>query len=490
MNIAGATICILTTICALMPLGITDSAVKSEETKTEPSAKQNTSAICTKCVCDVENSLIDCTNKLTDWFTDEEWKSLKNQTIVFESIKMEHNNLTTIPALPTYGVKNLYLGYNQIASITLGAFQNLTELTKLDLSNNKLTSKALVPDVFKGPYSQQDFEPLKNLKSLNLGYNLIHSLNDDLFEHLPYLEELSLSSNTFQVIDRLTETAVAGLSSLKVLDMSFMELSTLPDTILHGPRDLDTLILSGNLFKQVPKALSFSKNLKRLVLDENPIGNLEGENVFPAMTSLKYLRMAYMQDIYKIGPGAFSELQNLTELILSDNKMLTELDLHALSKNVTGGDFLDYPPLDKLYLNNCNLTTLPREFIVRWDKLSVLDLRFNPWDCHTSNEYMIKYLIPRVNSTTPLLAKNVKCEYPEELKGVEVLKIVNGDFESATQGSSLVWIGIIIAILLAIPLILAGMAVYKRGHCRLCKKNEAANRTLYSRTSFNEDFHI
>lgn len=103
---------------------------------------------------------------------------------------------------------------------------------------------------------------------------------------------------------------------------------------------------------------------------------------------------------------------------------------------------------------------------------------------------MIKYLIPRVNSTTPLLAKNVKCEYPEDLKGVEVLRIVNGDFESAIQGSSLVWIGIIVAILLAIPLILAGMAVYKRGHCRLCKKNEAANRTLYSRTSFNEDFHI
>lgn len=129
---------------------------------------------------------------------------------------MEHNNLTTVPVLPTYGVKNLYLGNNQIASITLGAFQNLTELTRLDLSKNQLTSKALLPDVFKGPYSQHDFEPLKTLKSLNLGYNLIHSLNDDLFEHIPNLEELSLCSNTFKVIDRLTETALAGLSALKV----------------------------------------------------------------------------------------------------------------------------------------------------------------------------------------------------------------------------------------------------------------------------------
>lgn len=129
---------------------------------------------------------------------------------------MEHNNYTTIPKFPTYGVKNLYLGYNQISSITIGAFQNLTELSRLDLSNNKLTSKNLLPDVFKGPFSEQDFEPLKNLRSLNLGYNLLHFLNDDLFEHLPNLEELILCSNTFQVIDKLTETALSGLSALKV----------------------------------------------------------------------------------------------------------------------------------------------------------------------------------------------------------------------------------------------------------------------------------
>lgn len=59
--------------------------------------------------------------------------------------------------------------------------------------------------------------------------------------------------------------------------MSYMELKTLPETIFHGPRGLETLIASGNLFNQVPKALSYAKNLKRLVLDENPITNLEGE---------------------------------------------------------------------------------------------------------------------------------------------------------------------------------------------------------------------
>lgn len=175
------------------------------------------SAVCTKCSCDIKDSLLDCTDKLDRWFSPAEWKTLQDGDVIFETMKFSHNNFTNIPAVPTYGVKYLYFDNNQISSIAIGAFQNLTELASLDLANNKLTAKSLVPDVFKGPYSKNDFEPLKNLKSLNLGYNLLHSLNDDLFEHLPHLEELILCSNSFNVIDKLTETAVSGLTSLKVI---------------------------------------------------------------------------------------------------------------------------------------------------------------------------------------------------------------------------------------------------------------------------------
>ncbi|XP_030562611.1 leucine-rich repeat transmembrane neuronal protein 3 isoform X3 [Drosophila novamexicana] len=461
---------------------------KPKDTLKKEELPQN--IVCNKCNCDSENSLIDCTNKLNEWFSENEWAIIQNDKLIFETIKMEHNNYTTIPKFPTYGVKNLYLGYNQISSITIGAFQNLTELSRLDLSNNKLTSKNLLPDVFKGPFSEQDFEPLKNLRSLNLGYNLLHFLNDDLFEHLPNLEELILCSNTFQVIDKLTETALSGLSALKVLDMSYMELKTLPETIFHGPRGLETLIASGNLFNQVPKALSYAKNLKRLVLDENPITNLEGENVFPAMTYLKYLSISYMPELYKIGQGALNNLQNLTELILSDNKMLTEIDEYALAKNVTGANFLDYPPLEKLYLNNCNLTALPRTLIVRWDKLYVIDLRFNPWNCDASNEFMINYLIQRINNSTPLLATNVKCELPQQLKGVEVLNVANDKLLGSSRNGSLVWIVIIVCVLLAVPITISGVIFYRRGYCRCVQKDETAKRALYSRANFSEDFHI
>lgn len=56
-----------------------------------------------------------------------------------------------------------------------------------------------------------------------------------------------------------------------------MQLSQLPHEILHSSDELDTVILTGNLFKELPtEALSYSIRLKRLNLDENPIVEIGG----------------------------------------------------------------------------------------------------------------------------------------------------------------------------------------------------------------------
>lgn len=54
-----------------------------------------------------------------------------------------------------------------------------------------------------------------------------------------------------------------------------MELSTIPDTMFHSPIELETLILTGNLFQTLPIALEKTSRLKKLVLDENPLKNFE-----------------------------------------------------------------------------------------------------------------------------------------------------------------------------------------------------------------------
>ncbi|XP_022231450.2 insulin-like growth factor-binding protein complex acid labile subunit [Drosophila obscura] len=471
--------------------GDTDNNTLSRETTiTKNFAPLKKSDLCTKCTCDLANNLIDCTRNLNSLLSKEEWDVLMDGDFVLETIKLDHNNISKIPILQTYAVKNLYLGNNQIDSIAIGAFQNLSEMTSLDLSHNKLTSKVLLPDVFRGPYTVTDFKALYNLKSLNLGHNDLHFLDADLFEHVPNLEELILCSNNFQIINGVSEVAISGLASLKILDISYMQLKILPQTILHGPRDLETFIAAGNLFSKLPKALTYAKNLASLVLNENPIEDLQGDNIFPMMTNLKYLSMSYMPKLRHVGVGAMSELQNLTELILSDNKFLVEIDELALAKNLSDGQYMNYPPLEKIYLNNCNLTAIPRSLLVRWDKLGVLDLRFNPWNCDESNDYLINILLPQINKTTPILAKNVECSSPPVLQNVAVLKVATDRLIDNNSSSSIFWIGLLVFIFIGFPITLGIIVLYRRGCFYLNKNDSVTSHALYNRAKFNDDFQI
>ena len=65
----------------------------------------------------------------------------------------------------------------------------------------------------------EEYEPLAALRVLNLGYNDLHSLDPDLFEHMPELEELDLSGNPMTVLDHVTLIAIASLPRLKVSDI-------------------------------------------------------------------------------------------------------------------------------------------------------------------------------------------------------------------------------------------------------------------------------
>lgn len=86
----------------------------------------------------------------------------------------------------------------------------------MDLSFNKLTFISLKPEAFEGKYSPETYEPLKNMKTLRLGNNQLHSLDSDLFEHLPNLEELYLDNNPFTVIDHSSTVAISTIPHLRV----------------------------------------------------------------------------------------------------------------------------------------------------------------------------------------------------------------------------------------------------------------------------------
>lgn len=59
--------------------------------------------------------------------------------------------------------------------------------------------------------------PLRALKIFRASHNKLHSLDQDLFEHLDNVEILDISYNPFEVIDTPTQIAINSLAFLKVV---------------------------------------------------------------------------------------------------------------------------------------------------------------------------------------------------------------------------------------------------------------------------------
>lgn len=154
---------------------------------------------------------------LFNMFTTDEWTAWNSSGSQTDIVRLENNGISTVNAFPSLNIRFLSFKHNVITKIEKNAFKNLTLLEHLDLSYNKITTEELKPEVFEGKYSPETYEPLKNLKILKLGNNRLHSLDPDIFEHLPNLEHLSLESNPFMVIDQGSTIAISGLAKLKVM---------------------------------------------------------------------------------------------------------------------------------------------------------------------------------------------------------------------------------------------------------------------------------
>lgn len=77
---------------------------------------------------------------------------------------------------------------------------------------------------------------MAKMKNLDLGYNALHSLHQDLFEHLGSLTYLSLEGNPLSVIDSSTLLAISNLPYVEDLNLGYCELDDLPEHIFHTPK--------------------------------------------------------------------------------------------------------------------------------------------------------------------------------------------------------------------------------------------------------------
>lgn len=317
---------------SLCLIGLADAAVAANDTTTETITSKAT-AICSSCLCDKNKKVLYCGDRhLSAHFKLTDWVAL-NATFTLSEVYFTFNRIANVTKYPDLPIRILDLSHNQIDHIADFAFANLTELTELDLSHNRLNSTTLKPSVLGGTYDTIVYEPMRKLKVLRLSRNNLHVLHPDVFVHLVELEELYLDENPFMVIESGTEIAISGIPKLRLLNLADCQLRTLPEQQFHAPRGLLHLDLRGNLLETIPDAFVFAINLETLILDENPIVRIgSGRTKFPAMFKLKRLSISNMQSLERIENHGLSNLEGLEQLNCTDNSRLSYIHSGALSR--------------------------------------------------------------------------------------------------------------------------------------------------------------
>ena len=146
-------------------------------------------------------------------------------------------------------IKELIIQDQNIIKLSKNFFQNLSNLTYLDLSNNSI------------PKISKKILQFPNIKHLIFNNNLISVIPFYLSE-LNHLEEIQLENNLVQLIP----INIHNFPCLKILNIASNKLSQIP-VELGLAKNLEILLFDKNSFTEIPTSLCYLKKLKRIKLE-------------------------------------------------------------------------------------------------------------------------------------------------------------------------------------------------------------------------------
>lgn len=305
---------------------------------------------------------------------------------------LDNNDLTSLTNL-----YHLDLSRNNIANIVPGTFLGLKQLRKLDISVNSLrtVSNNIICRYFI------------------LLSHIFLQIEDDAFEGLDNLEALNLKDNNILLIPA---SALGRLPRLLSLQLDYNRITALSGDILRSIAEkVITLVISKNVVRELPPGtFQYFQQLQHLDLTRNLLVNLNSDTFTGLETSLLSLKIAQNKIVSLGGPplnmnelksldisenrlsevaaDAFSLLPNLNYLNLSRNAHLTILPItvfHNLPKlkildiSMTNLKLLlpkffdSLLTLEKIFLNDNDLTEISENTFVNMLNLSVIDLSNN-----------------------------------------------------------------------------------------------------------------
>ncbi|XP_043093170.1 toll-like receptor 13 [Puntigrus tetrazona] len=200
-------------------------------------------------------------------------------------------------------LKFLGLQWNNITSISKEEMQLCTQLSELDLSNNRLYG---IPAVVSR---------LPGLHFLDLTFNKIKNISTVDFASLTQLQTLQIYSNDISFVDKL---AFKDLKNLTTLMIGSNKLSS--NGYLKNLQNLKSLDLANNKLDSVHKGdFNSLKSLKNLSLPDNQISFIEAGS-FSELTNLIFLNLQSNKlSQSSINAFVFSGLPNLKTLLLNNN---------------------------------------------------------------------------------------------------------------------------------------------------------------------------
>ncbi|KAH9667062.1 Receptor-like protein 15 [Citrus sinensis] len=283
-------------------------------------------------------------------------KQLKTLNLAFNFF-----NDSILPYLNTLtSLTTLILSANKIeGSRTKQGLANLRYLQVLDLSGND--------NITSGSLTRLGLANLTNLQVLDLSYN--QNLTTLGFTDLPNLKTLDLGSCGITTIQGSPSSVSQQLDPLKVLDISYNQLSGNFPSALTNLTSLEYLDLSCIDFQGTFSINSLANHSKLEVLRlslGNDMLRVKTENWLPTYP-LKVLQLSHCR--LNVNPSFLLHQHHLKFLDLSHNQLVGNFPTWLLQNN-TGLEVL-------ILWNNSFSGILPRLPNAKYDKLCYLDISTN-----------------------------------------------------------------------------------------------------------------
>lgn len=322
-----------------------------------------------------------------------------------ERLDLRGNSIMTVLALPSGSMKlsHLNLADNSLERIPFASLAQIRSLSTVNLASNRLINT--YDELFKSKLS---------IDTLIVDNNLISSLPAQSFRNFQFINRTSLTGNNIKVIEEdafkdakirelilsdcalydIDEKAFRGLEgTLQTLDLSFNNLSSLPEKLFEKLDSLVTLRLNDNPLAFDPEeVLNVARsNLQSINLIGEKMGKIPYKNLnvlrnlrsigFTSLdekvsaddfegfgAALEHMNLAKNR-LKSLGSGAFRHVPGIKSLDLSENR-ISQIENDAFAEIGTS--------LTKLYMaNSVSMSSLPPEPFKKLVALHSIDVSNN-----------------------------------------------------------------------------------------------------------------